>query len=253
MMYNPELRKSEIIKKKQLISLKDIYSRSCGRFRWSIPLDEVIIENIGDGPLYIHKQSTIKKLTLNDRVELIKSDVSQIYTLYSMHKNGILSCKTRKKENHRQKETTINSDIEADDRCESEKPSECTDSYWIHTKRERGSYPEHSENGGKWLIFIKSQDVDEVWEKIKVATKRGDLGEYAKVSTSRRNKKSDDLETKVICVYTYDWTDKNDVRRIRDALRQIGITSKIPYKADKDTRSGIYSNTVNSRISKYYE
>ncbi len=47
---------------------------------------------------------------------------------------------------------------------------------------------------------------------------------------------------KVICVYTYDWTDEADVRRVRQELRALGITSKIPYKTDDDTNAGRYSS-----------
>jgi len=55
-------------------------------------------------------------------------------------------------------------------------------------------------------------------------------------------------EIRVICVYTYDWADEVDVRRIREELRRLGITWKIPYKADEDTIKGRYGKGV----SKYY-
>jgi len=57
----------------------------------------------------------------------------------------------------------------------------------------------------------------------------------------------------VICVYTYDWTDKEDVKRIRQELRDLGITRKIPYKADRETLSGKYAIRGDKRISKYFE
>ena len=132
------------------------------------------------------------------------------------------------------------------------KPSEVMDSYWIYATRKQGTYPEHSENGGKWLIFVPRQQIDEVWNKIRSATEQGHLGSSAKVSTARPNPNAVNSK-KVICVYTYDWKDENDVRRIRAALRQLGITSKIPYKADQETYSGMYANRGNKRISKYYE
>ena len=133
------------------------------------------------------------------------------------------------------------------------KPSEVMDSFWIYAKRKIGSYPEHSENGGKWLIFIPTQKIDDMWGKIRTATEEGLLGDSSKVSTARPNPNAANSDTKVICVYTYDWTDELDVKKIRESLRQLGITSKIPYKADKETRSGAYVNRGSTRISKYYE
>jgi len=136
---------------------------------------------------------------------------------------------------------------------ENPRPSEVTDSYWVHAERKNGTYPEHSENGGKWLIFVPLSLVDALWEEIRRATEEGKLGGSAKVATARPNPNATNPYTKVICVYTYDWTDESDVKRIREELRQLGVTSKIPYKADQETYSGMYANRGNIRISKYYE
>jgi len=133
------------------------------------------------------------------------------------------------------------------------KPTEVTNSYWLYAKSKKGGYPEHTENGGKWLIFVPIPQVDEVWEKIKQATEDGKLGDYAKVSTGKPNPNAKDSSTKVICVYTYDWTDEKDAKRVREELRRLGITQKIPYKADNDTLTGKYANRGSTRISKYYE
>ncbi len=133
------------------------------------------------------------------------------------------------------------------------KPSEVTDSYWLGAERKIGAYPGHTENGGKWLIFVPASQIDEVWEKIKRATEEGKLGSSAKVSTAKPNPNAKDPNSKVICVYTYDWTDEKDAKRVREELRHLGIMSKIPYKADNETFSGKYANRGNTRISKYYE
>lgn len=133
------------------------------------------------------------------------------------------------------------------------KPSEVTDVYWIYAKRKTGKYPESTERSGKWLIFVDVKDVDEVWAKIKRATEEGILGDSAKVATAKPNPHATDSNKKVICVYTYDWTDKDDIRKVREELRKLGITNKIPYKADEDTLSGKYRITGHAKISKYYE
>ena len=131
-------------------------------------------------------------------------------------------------------------------------PSQVTNEYWLFANRKKGTYPPHSENGGKWLIFVPMERVDKVWSKIQLATEEGILGEMSKVATAKPNSNATNSSAKVICVYTYDWTDEVDVMRIRQELRQLGIIRKIPYKADEDTDSGKYANQGTKRISKYY-
>jgi hypothetical protein len=96
-------------------------------------------------------------------------------------------------------------------------------------------------------------EIDEVWLKIKDATEKGLLGGSAKATTAMTNPNATKSDTKVICVYTYDATDEEDVRRVRRALRELGIVAKIPYKTDNDTRAGKYANRGHTRISKYDE
>ncbi|MBU2573155.1 MAG: DUF1917 domain-containing protein [Elusimicrobia bacterium] len=133
------------------------------------------------------------------------------------------------------------------------KLSQITDAYWIYAERKTGQYPEATDRSGKWLIFVPLQNIDAVWERIKTATEEGRLGDSAKVATARPNPNATDSTKKVICVYTYDWQDKEDVMRIRKELRAIGIVWKIPYKSDEDTDAGKYRIAGHTRISKYYE
>ena len=134
-------------------------------------------------------------------------------------------------------------------------PSEATKGYWIFASRKKEKYPKPTPRSGKWLIFVSVEDIDEVWAKIKRATEEGKLGAEAKVSTPKP--KPADIGYKkdehIICVYTYDLTDEKDVKRIREELRKLGITNKIPYKADEDTGKGRYAARGHKRISKYYE
>ncbi len=132
-------------------------------------------------------------------------------------------------------------------------PSQITDEYWLYAVRMRGQYPKATAKSGKWLVFVPVSQVDEVWAKIRDATEDGRLGDSAKVATAKPNPNASDPSKKVICVYTYDWTDEEDVRRIRDELRALGIASKIPYKTDRDTSAGRYAKRGHRRISKYYE
>lgn len=132
-------------------------------------------------------------------------------------------------------------------------PSQVTTAYWIHVTRRMGEYPKATERSGKWLIFVSLAKVDEIWERIRKATEEGWFGDSAKVATARTNPNAADPTKKVICVYSYDWKDGEDVMRIRAELRALGIVWKIPYKADADTYAGRYRVAGHTRISKYYE
>jgi len=133
-----------------------------------------------------------------------------------------------------------------------DKPSEVTDRYWLEAFRKKGHYRNKTVNSGKWLVFVKVEELDETWERIKKATEDGKLGDRSKTGTMKPNPHAKS-RAKVICVYTYDWTDKADVKRIREGLRKLGITGKIPYKADEDTFSGKYAIRGDTKIAKYFE
>ena len=132
-------------------------------------------------------------------------------------------------------------------------PSEVTEVYWLYAVRKKGTYPRPTPYSGKWLIFVNRNDIDAIWTTIKQATEEGKLGGSTKVATAKPNPYATDPKTKVICVYTYDWADEADVRRIRAELRALGITQKISYKADADTLRDKYRVTGHQRINKYYE
>ena len=138
--------------------------------------------------------------------------------------------------------------------ADSHRPSEVFDAFWIHAeRRDQSSYPDHTERGGKWMLFIDTSEIDVWWSKIKAATEGGVLGGSAKVATMKPNSNATSADTRVICVYTYDVTDEADCTRVREGLRNLGITWKIPYKTDADTHAGKYAMRGNVRISKRYE
>jgi predicted RecB family nuclease len=127
------------------------------------------------------------------------------------------------------------------------------DVYWLVAERKIGTYPASTANSGKWLIFIKRAEIDAWWTKIKAATEQGSFGDLAKVSTSKPNPNASDPNEHVICVYTYDWTDEEDVRRVRQALGDLGVVWEIGYKADQETKAKLYAVHGNLRFCKYYE
>ncbi len=134
-----------------------------------------------------------------------------------------------------------------------EQPSTHTEGYWLFAERRTGTYPESTERSGKWLIFVPVARIDDTWRIIKSAVEIGQLGRAAKVATARDNPNAPNPKERVICVYTYDCDDREDVFRIRQALRDLGFTQKLAYKTDDATYAGLYRVKGNTRISLYYE
>lgn len=93
----------------------------------------------------------------------------------------------------------------------------------------------YSYKSGKWLIYSASAQIDEIWKSVAAAVVSRSLGHAAKVSPRDREK-----NTHVICVYTEDFTNKEQVQAVEKGLRKIGVTSVMSYKADVYTTLGIY-------------
>lgn len=129
-------------------------------------------------------------------------------------------------------------------------PSTYDADYWIRAERKQGTYPEHTERGGKWMVFVSVEDVDRWWAVIRQATEEGKLGGRAKVATAMPNPHAISDRKRLICVYTYDGLDKEDAMRVRAALHDLGITWPISYKLDNATRAGQYAAT-GARVSLY--
>ena len=134
------------------------------------------------------------------------------------------------------------------------KPSQEAQDEWLFSgRKKRFPYPDHTERSGKWLVFLRPSEADDLWLKIKDAVERGQLGSEAKVSTNSPHSVRFNPNVQVICVYTYDYDDRADVMRVRDRLRELGVTWPISYKADEDTADSKYRATGHRNISKYRE
>lgn len=123
-------------------------------------------------------------------------------------------------------------------------PSNETKKYWIHAQGTgKGCYENNQTYVGKWLIFISEQYINDIWNKIKIATNQEELSIGSKVSTKRQiNEKI--ASNYVICIYTEDYRDKENVKYVLQQLRKIGIIHILYYKADSTTLQGIYSSNT---------
>ncbi|KAI3319945.1 DUF1917-domain-containing protein [Xylariaceae sp. AK1471] len=93
---------------------------------------------------------------------------------------------------------------------------------------------------GKWMLFCTVFEVNEIWAIIAKATANNELGIAAKVAPKS---KVDQRTERLICVYTADFSDKKDVTRVAERLKQLGLVKSKPlyYKPDAYTYLGIAS------------
>ena len=133
-----------------------------------------------------------------------------------------------------------------------DQPSRFTRDHYLHaTAPSAGDVK--TPRPGKWLIFVSRSRVDALWETIRRAVERGRLGHAAKVSTALPEPTARDPKKHVIAVYTGDENDAVDVRRVRDALRGLGVTWRIPYKSDAAALAGQNDEMAGGPATKYYE
>lgn len=105
---------------------------------------------------------------------------------------------------------------------------------------------------GKWLIFIQREYADELWNRIEELANEDKIW-GAKISTLMHPWASRGKH--VVCVYTKNYLDKQDVMRAREILKEIGVESRLSYKPDIYTLLGIYSDNKKSfslnRVTRY--
>ncbi|MFI2279660.1 putative phosphothreonine lyase domain-containing protein [Nocardia beijingensis] len=128
-------------------------------------------------------------------------------------------------------------------------PTEVTDQWWIHVRAE-GRRPQLGEaTSGKWLVFVPIRYLNQYWQIVKEAVQDGKLGPGAKVATARPNPHQTDPTRRPIVVYTTDWRDVDDVRRVLRGLRSLGITWRLTYKTDEATTTGVYGRHAGTYVS----
>ena len=100
----------------------------------------------------------------------------------------------------------------------------------------------------KWLIYRNTSEINTAWETIAKSTINGELGTSAKVSTAMKKSKRH-----VICVYTENYIDFEDVMRVQKKLEQLGFTERLCYKPDIYTYLGIYYRATHLSPCRYKE
>jgi len=105
---------------------------------------------------------------------------------------------------------------------------------------------------GKWLIHRPRIEIDKAWLVVAKATFDKTLGRGAKVSTV--SSVAENREgSHVICVYTRNYLDLEDVGRVRSLLRKMGFVEPLCYKPDIYTYLNIYYGTTKIQPCRYRE
>lgn len=106
---------------------------------------------------------------------------------------------------------------------------------------------------GKWMLFPKADDLPRVWRLVAKATAAGKLGPTSKVGTWEPDNLT---KGTLICVYTYDFSDLVDLKRVLSAMIENDIIkqdARAYYKCDAYTHLNIMSdNPYKLRASLYF-
>ena len=90
---------------------------------------------------------------------------------------------------------------------------------------------------GKWMLFPSPENVNRIWSLVAEGTAAGELGMAAKVATDDG---SGDNNARLICLYTEDFGDREDNKRVLKRMREIGLLAAagrdIYYKCGKYSR-----------------
>ena len=131
-------------------------------------------------------------------------------------------------------------------------PSQVTDDYWVYADCPAAEGADASATG-KWLVFVPAGRIDWWWEQIRLATEQGRLGISARISAKAATARVSELAVsprmKLICVYTRNWQDRDDVRRVLRQLRDLGVSWRLSYKTDEATLSGVYGTGSAAYVS----
>jgi hypothetical protein len=91
---------------------------------------------------------------------------------------------------------------------------------------------------GKWQVFGDADRVDELWPGVVADAANGRL--WAAKATTPAGREKLPYDSAVLAVYTPNYLDLADVRRVRERLREAhGVDGEIYYKPDLYTAEGM--------------
>ena len=117
-------------------------------------------------------------------------------------------------------------------------PSIVTEKSWVDIQSRKYKVNKHVY--GKWLVFVKKEELDSLWHRVAYNVENGCLGKgctQAKCSTARENYQCTDSREGVIVVYTT----KSAANHVGFKLSKLTRIMKIHYKTEAATLAGIYA------------
>lgn len=127
-------------------------------------------------------------------------------------------------------------------------PEHC---FWIRAYSPE-AHPADPLTVGKWLIRVGCANVAYCWRRVREATEDGRLGVGAKVSTDQ-HVAAGGWGKHIICIYTADFRDRDDVARVGRRLAEIDAvrTQTLTYKPDVFTYAGRYAPNSPGEVAIY--
>jgi len=104
---------------------------------------------------------------------------------------------------------------------------------------------ENNCTSGKWMLFPMPEDLAHTWQLVATATARNELGTAAKVAADEGK---GDRVPRLVCVYTRDFSDMADVKRVLWKLVEMGLVQR-PARDPKGVRSIYYKCSMCSAFN----
>lgn len=104
--------------------------------------------------------------------------------------------------------------------------------YWLDSDPEGNAFYS-TPKSGKWCLPFALEEVDAAWARIDALVAAGKL--RAAIASTVWGSRQRGFDTLVICVFTEDWEDKDEVLRVRRLLIEEGFKTTMGYKRDIDT------------------
>jgi hypothetical protein len=144
-------------------------------------------------------------------------------------------------------------------------PTEVDTDFWINAEATDDYYEnlddsylefDFDELGvGKWMLFVKTEDLDDIWTRVRNLTVKDQLGSSAKTATMKPNHNARNSNEKVICVYVTEASDFVEVASLLWKLFDNGVVPDyqkyVAFKTDKATMANQYVKGTKKSVSKF--
>lgn len=112
------------------------------------------------------------------------------------------------------------------------------DAFWVWARTQS---KQATPRVGKWMLWPSDEEVATIWHQVYELSQREQSGVIQAKVSRETNRMAPN--TRLICVYTADSDDKEDLQRVVTALRMaVNPAYVLLYKENRVTRAGLYQN-----------